>query len=110
MSTVRTHAPERLTDLSATELEALIHRIVRDEIESALTRLGFYEETTVIEPGSPLYEDLMDIQQRAKEGRLEFYTYEEVFGNEPVWSGSGKAVREEAAALSKSAQTDPTAC
>ena len=92
MSTVRTHAPERLTDLSATELEALIHRIVREEIESALTRLGFYEEPTVIEPGSPLYEDLMDIQQRAKEGRLEFYTYEEVFGNEPVWSGSGKAV------------------
>ena len=41
---------------------------------------GTFTEPTVIEPGSPLYEDLMDIERRAQEGRLKFYTYEEVFG------------------------------
>ncbi len=51
-----------------------------DEIESVLAGLDLYEEPTVIEPGSPLHEDLKDIEQRAQEGRLKFYTYEEVFG------------------------------
>jgi len=69
-----------VVDLSIVELESLIRRIVRDEIESALAGLNRYEEPTVIEPGSPLYEDLKDIEQRAQEGRLRFHTYEEVFG------------------------------
>jgi len=46
--------------------------------------LDLHEEPTVIEPGSPLYESLTDIQQRAREGRLKFYTHEEVWGDEPV--------------------------
>jgi len=54
--------------------------VVRDEIENALAGLDLREEPTVIEPGSPLHEDLKDIAQRAREGRLKFYTYEEVFG------------------------------
>ncbi len=81
---VTTHAPERVANLSVAELEALIRRIVRDEIKNALAEWEFYEGPTVIEPGSPLYEDLMDIQRRAEKGRLEFYTYEEVFGSEPI--------------------------
>ncbi|MEA3341585.1 MAG: hypothetical protein U9R15_16605 [Chloroflexota bacterium] len=84
MSTITVYAPEQVVTLSIAELESLIRNVVRDEIESVLTRLGFYEEPTVIEVGSPLYEDLMDIQQRAEDGRLEFYTYAEVFGDEPV--------------------------
>jgi len=69
-----------VVDLSIAELESLIRRIVHDEIEDALAGLGLHEEPTVIEPGSPLYESLTDIQRRAREGRLKFYTYEEVFG------------------------------
>jgi len=80
MSTVITHAPEQVADLSIAELESLIRRIVRDEIESALAGLDLYEEPTIIQPGSPLHEDLKDIAQRAQEGRLKFYTYAEVFG------------------------------
>ena len=80
MSTVTTHAPEQVVDLSIAELESLIRRIVRDEIESVLAGLDLYDGPTVIEPGSPLHEDLKDIAQRAQEGRLKFYTYEEVFG------------------------------
>ena len=84
MSTVTTHASEQVADLSIAELESLIRRVVRDEIESVLAGLDLYEEPTVIEPGSPLYESLVDIQQRAREGRLKFYTHEEVWGDEPV--------------------------
>ena len=80
MSTVTTHAPEQVVDLSIAELESLIRRIVRDEIESVLAGLDLYDGPTVIEPGSPLHQSLIDIQQRAREGRLKFYTYEEVFG------------------------------
>jgi len=80
MSTVTTHASEQVANLSIAELESLIRRVVRDEIKSALAGLDLCEEPTVIEPGSPLYESLTDIQQRAREGRLKFYTYEEVFG------------------------------
>ena len=84
MSTVTTHTPEQVTNLSVAELETLIRRIVHDEIESALARWGLYEEPTVIEPGSPLYESLMDIQRRAREGLLKFYTHEEVWDDESV--------------------------
>jgi len=80
MSTVTTHVSEQVADLSIAELESLIRRVVRDEIKSVLAGLDLYEEPTVIEPGSPLHEDLKDIEQRAQEGRLKFYTYEEVFG------------------------------
>lgn len=80
MSTLTTHVSEQVANLSIAELESLIRRVVRDEIKGALAGLDLYEEPTVIEPGSPLYESLTDIQQRAREGRLKFYTYEQVFG------------------------------
>jgi len=84
MSTLTTHVSEQVADLSIAELESLIRRVVRDEIKGALAGLDLFEEPTVIEPGSPLYESLTDIQQRAREVRLKFYTHEEVWGDEPV--------------------------
>ncbi len=84
MSTVAINAPEQVANLSVTELEALIRRIVRDEIERAFAGLEFDEEPTIIEPGSPLYENMVDIQKRAQEGKLKFYTHEEVWGDEPI--------------------------
>lgn len=84
MSTVTRHVSERVANLSVAELESLIRRVVRDEIESVLAGFDPYEGPTVIEPGSLLYEDLKDIEQRAREGRLKFYTHEEVWGDEPV--------------------------
>lgn len=79
MSTVQTFS-QTVNTLSVAELEELIRRIVREEIALAFDERDIYAEPTVIEPGSPLYEDLIDIEQRAQEGRLKFYTYEEVFG------------------------------
>lgn len=80
MSTLTAHVSEQVADLSIAESESLIRRAVRDEIKGALAGLDLHEEPTVIEPGSPLYESLIDIRRRAQEGRLKFYTCEEVFG------------------------------
>ena len=82
MSTVAVHVPEQVANLSVADLEALIRRIVRDEIEHALA--GRELEPTIVESGSPLYESLVDIQHRAQEGKLKFYTHEQVWGNESV--------------------------
>jgi uncharacterized small protein (DUF1192 family) len=79
MSAVQT-VSQTVNTLSVAELEELIRCIVREEIALAFDERDIYAEPTVIEPGSPLYEDLMDIERRAQEGRLKFYTYEEVFG------------------------------
>jgi len=68
------------TTLSLDELKEIIRSVVREEVTAALETWTGYFEPTIIEPGSPLYEDLKDIEQRAREGRLKFYTYEEVFG------------------------------
>ncbi len=84
MSTVAVHAPEQVANLSVAELQVLIRRIVCDEIERAFARVELDEEPTVIEPGSPLYKSLVDIQHRAREGKLKFYTCEQVWGNESV--------------------------
>ncbi len=81
MHPVAAHSPGRTTALSADDLESLIRRVVREEIARLLAQLGFYEESTEIEVGSPLYQDMMDIQQRARTGHLEFYTYEQAFGD-----------------------------
>ena len=62
------------------ELREIIRSVVREEIAAALETWTGYFEPTIIEPGSPLCEDLEDIERRAQEGRLKFYTYEEVFG------------------------------
>ena len=62
------------------ELKEIVRSVVREEIAAALETWTGYFEPTIIEPGSPLYEDLEDIERRAQEGRLKFYTYEEVFG------------------------------
>jgi len=62
------------------ELKEIIRSVVREEITAALEAWTGYFEPTIIEPGSLLYEDLKDIEQRAQEGWLKFYTYEEVFG------------------------------
>ncbi|MDH7484880.1 MAG: hypothetical protein QHJ81_01230 [Anaerolineae bacterium] len=68
------------TTLSLDELREIIRSVVREEITAALEAWSGYFEPTIIEPGPPLHEDLEDIEWRAREGRLKFYTYEEVFG------------------------------
>lgn len=69
-------APERTASIDLSELEALIRRAVREEVHDVLTE-WLNGGPTIIEPGSPLYRDLEDIETRAREGKLRFHTYED---------------------------------
>ena len=64
---------EEFTEL----LEPIIRRVVREELEDFAVRNPsiFY-----LEPGSPLYEDMKELRQRAEQDELEFFSYEVVFG------------------------------
>jgi hypothetical protein len=66
-----------MATLSVAELEALIRRVVREEVNRALEVWGFYEEPTVIEPGSPIYEDLVETLKMAEAGTLKVLSREE---------------------------------
>ncbi len=81
MSTVQT-VFQTVNTLSVAELEALIRRIVREEIALALDERDIYPEPTVIEPGSPIYEDLVELIRLKEEGKLQLLGYEEVFGSD----------------------------
>jgi hypothetical protein len=74
--------PQTVNALSVAELEELIRRIVREEIALALDERDIYAEPTVIEPGSPIYEDLVELLRLKEEGKLKFWNYEEVFGGD----------------------------
>ena len=81
MSTVQT-VSQTVNTLSIAELEELIRRIVREEIALALDEQDVYGEPTVIEPGSPIYEDLVELLRLKEEGKLKLLSYEEVFGSD----------------------------
>ena len=80
MAEAQVATPQLATMPNLNELKEIIRSVVREEITAALEAWTGYFEPTIIEPGSPIHEDLKDIKQRAEEGRLKFYTYEEVFG------------------------------
>ena len=76
MSTVQTVSQEA-TVLSVAELEALIRRVVREEVTRAFEAWGFYEEPTIIEPGSLIHQDLVETLQMAEAGTLKILSREE---------------------------------
>jgi len=80
MSTVQT-VSQTVDTLSVAELEKLIRRIVREEIALALDERDIYAEPTVIEPGSPIHEDLVETLKMAEAGTLRILTREEAFGD-----------------------------
>jgi len=66
--------------LSVAELEALIRRVVREEVTRALEAWGFYGEPTVVEPRSPIDEDLTELLRMKEAGTLRLLTHAEVWG------------------------------
>jgi len=76
MTTAQT-VSQTMATLSVTELEALVRRVVREEMTQALEAWGFYEEPTVIEQGSPIYEDLVETLKMAEAGTLKVLSREE---------------------------------
>ena len=76
MSTLPTVSQE-VSKLSTAELEALIRRVVREEMTRMLEAWGLHEEPTVIEPGSPIHEDLVETLRMAEAGTLKVLSREE---------------------------------
>jgi hypothetical protein len=72
------YTPASTVTISLRALETLIRHVVHEEVRHVLAE---WEDRgpTVIEPGSPLYQDLEDIAERAKEGKLVFHGYDEVW-------------------------------
>lgn len=84
MSKVLTESTPPVVTLNLDELRDLIRQIVREQLPAILEDLGVYAEPTVIEPGSPVYEDLVELPKLKEAGQLEFVSYEEVFGESHV--------------------------
>ena len=63
MAEAQVAASQVMTTLSLDELQEIIRCVVREEITEALEAWTGYFEPTIIEPGSPIYEDLKDIKQ-----------------------------------------------
>jgi hypothetical protein len=67
--------------VSAEELVKLLEPVMRRIVREELAEFAVHEpEAFRVEPGSPLYESLVNILRRKAEGKLRFYTHEEVFG------------------------------
>jgi len=78
MSTVQT-APS--VTVSFPDLETLIRRVIREEMRNALAEWLDYEPT-IIEPGSPLDDDLTELLERKQAGTIKLYSYAEVWGSD----------------------------
>ena len=81
MAEAQVAASQVMTTLSLDELKEVIRCVVREEITEALEAWTGYFEPTVIEPGSPIHEDLVELLRLKEEGQLELLSYEEVFGD-----------------------------
>jgi len=69
------------------ELQALIRRIVREELASALDEWDTYQKPTVIESGWPLDEDLRELLRMKEEGTVKLLSHEEVWSADNGLSG-----------------------
>lgn len=67
---------ETKVTLSVQQLESLIRKVVREElIEFVAQELGIFH----IDKESPLYEDMKDILERKRNGKLKFHTHEDIW-------------------------------
>lgn len=58
-----------------------LERVVRKVVRQELSRLvGKRKGESGIEIGSPVYEDLLDIRRRKKQGRVKLYPRSKAFG------------------------------
>jgi len=69
----------QVTTLNLDELKEIIRSVVREEVTTALETWTGYFEPTIIEPGLPIHEDLVELLRLKEEGKLELLSYEEVF-------------------------------
>ncbi len=67
---------ETKVTMNVQQLENLIRKVIREElVEFATQEFGIFN----LDKESPLYEDMEDILERKKNGKLKFYTHEEIW-------------------------------
>ena len=81
MAEAQVATPQLATTSNLNELKEIIRSVVREEITAALEAWTGYFEPTIIEPGSPIHNDLVELLRLKEEGKLELLSYEEVFGD-----------------------------
>ena len=60
-------------------LEPLVRRIVREELERVVER---QPDTFVLREDSPLYDDMVELAQMGREGKIELLSYEQVWNQD----------------------------
>ena len=81
MAEAQVATPQLATMPNLNELKEIIRSVVREEITTALEAWAGYFEPTIIEPGSPIHNDLVELLRLKEEGKLDLLNYEEVFGS-----------------------------
>ncbi|MDY7040623.1 MAG: hypothetical protein SVX38_07160 [Chloroflexota bacterium] len=69
-------AKKTVANLSLTDLEALIRRVVREELARAWEKEG----VVYLDDDSPLYKDLLEIRAMKERGEIRVLSREEAFG------------------------------
>jgi len=73
---IPTNPVSEYADELARLLELLVRRIVREELERVVER---QPDTFVLREDSPLYDDMVDLARRGREGTVKLFTYEQVW-------------------------------
>jgi len=69
---------QTVSNLSLADLEALIRRVVREELARAWEEEG----VVYLDDDSPLYQDLLEIRAMKERGELKLLSHEEVWADE----------------------------
>ncbi len=60
-------------------LEPLVRRIVREELERVVER---QPDLFILREDSPLYDDMLELAQMGREGKIELLSYEQVWNQD----------------------------
>lgn len=58
-------------------LEPVVRRIIREELDSVVTRQG---NSVYLDPNSDLHRDMLELKERKESGTLNFLSHKEVWG------------------------------
>ncbi len=59
-------------------LEPIIRRIIREELKSVIEK---HSDIFYLNPDTPLYDDMVEIKERDKNGELELMSHKEVWSD-----------------------------
>jgi hypothetical protein len=69
----------QMVNVDLDTLVDIIRQVVREEVSRAVTGGPDESKVVYLEPGSPLYEDMLEIQRLAERGEIRVMSREEAF-------------------------------